>query len=94
MLCPKAHERDYVVGGDERVRDHTLVVKRQRGYRGTVDEREQDLALELARIVQTGEPANDAGLSSVHDPQLQAGRVRRGTVAGPRRRRGRSGRLS
>jgi hypothetical protein len=75
MLCPKAQERDRLISGNERVRDHKPVPERQPRDCVTVEEREQHRTLELARVIQRGELPNNVSLIGVSEPQLDPRRI-------------------
>ena len=70
MSRAQAQDGDNVAGREEGVGDDALVVKRQGRYGDTVDQGEENLALELRRVVQGREPANDARFARLRETQL------------------------
>lgn len=75
MLCPQTQERDRLICGNERVRNHPAVGERQPRDCITVEKREEHRTLELARVIQGGKPPNNVSLIAASEPQLDPRRI-------------------
>jgi hypothetical protein len=85
MLRPEAEQLHRRLSADERIRHDAQVAQRKRGYRLIVDDSQQHLSVQVRRVIQSGEPADNVSLIGASQPQhdgLRLSRIARRRAAG------------